>query len=124
MLEGAWGAFELDVARLMTPLPDRILYEDVITYPAVRQDVAVVVDEEIEAGSIVAVAREAGGAELRDARVFDVYHGDQVGKRKKSVALHLVFQASDRTLTDEDADTARVRIVRALGDRLGAELRT
>ena len=74
--------------------------------------------------SIVAVAREAGGAELRDARVFDVYHGDQVGKRKKSVALHLVFQASDRTLTDEDADTARVRIVRALGDRLGAELRT
>ncbi len=124
LLEGAWGAFELDVARLMAPLPDRILYEDVITYPAVRQDVAVVVDEEIEAGSIVAVAREAGGAELREARVFDVYQGDQVGERKKSVALHLVFQASDRTLTDEDADTARARIVMALGDRLGAELRT
>src|SRR4029078_6749820 len=60
LLEGAWGVFELDVARLMAPRPERILYEDVITYPAVRQDVAVVVDEDVEAGSIVAVTREAG----------------------------------------------------------------
>jgi phenylalanyl-tRNA synthetase beta chain len=123
MLEGAWGVFELDVARLMAPRPERILYEDVITYPAVRQDVAVLVDEDVEAGSIVAVAREAGGAELRDAGVFDVYHGDQVGEGRKSVAVHLVFQASDRTLTDEEADAARARIVEALRDRLGAELR-
>ena len=43
LLEGAWGVFELDVAALMAPLPERILYEDVITYPAVRQDIAVVV---------------------------------------------------------------------------------
>ena len=107
----------------MAPLPERILYEDVITYPGVRQDVAVTVDEAVEAGSIVGVAREAGGGELRDARVFDVYHGDQVGAGKKSVAVHLVFQASDRTLTDEDADIARARIVAALRDELGAELR-
>jgi phenylalanyl-tRNA synthetase beta chain len=123
LLEGAWGAFELDVARLMAPLPERILYEDVITYPAVRQDVAVLVDDDVEAGAIVAVAREAGGAELRDASVFDVYHGDQVAAGRKSVAVHLVFQAPDRTLTDEDADAARGRIVEALRKRLGAELR-
>jgi len=123
LLEGEWGAFELDVAKLLAPLPDRILYEDVITYPAVRQDVAVVVDEAVEAGSLVAALREAGGDELRDARVFDVYHGDQVGAGKKSVAVHLVFQAPDRTLTDEEADAARGRIVASLQDRLGAELR-
>ena len=107
----------------MAPLPERILYEDVITFPAVRQDVAVVVDEDVEAGTIVAVAREAGGAELREARVFDVYHGDQVSEGRKSVAVHLVFQAPDRTLTDEDADAARARIVTALRERLGAEPR-
>jgi len=123
LLEGVWGVFELDVARLMIPLPERILYDDVITYPAVRQDIAVVVDEDVEAGSIVDVAREAGGAELRDAHVFDVYRGDQVGERKKSVAVHLVFQVPDRTLTDEDADVARARVVEALRERLGAELR-
>jgi len=81
------------------------------------------VDEDVEAGSIVAVAREAGGAELRDAHVFDVYHGDQVPEGRKSVAVHLVFQASDRTLTDEEADAARARVVEALRHRFGAELR-
>jgi len=122
-LEGAWGVFELDVAALMAPLPERILYEDVITYPAVRQDIAVVVGEDVEAGSIVAVAREAGGDELRDARVFDVYRGEQVGEGRKSVAVHLAFQAPDRTLTDEEADAARSRIVDALAERVGGELR-
>ena len=123
LLEGRWGVFELDVAALMAPLPERILYDDVITYPANRQDIAVVVGEDVEAGALVDAAREGGGAELREARVFDVYRGDQVGEGKKSVALHLVFQAPDRTLTDEDAAAARERIVDALRERFGAALR-
>lgn len=82
LLDGEWGVFELDVERLLEPVPERILYEDVITYPPVRQDVAVAVDENVEAGALVAAIREAGGPDLRDARVFDVYHGDQVGEER------------------------------------------
>ncbi len=122
-LDGSWGVFELDVAALMEPLPERILYDDVITYPAVRQDIAVALSEDVEAAAIVETAREAGGVELREARVFDVYRGEQVGAGRKSVALHLVFQASDRTLTDEEAAAARGKIVEALTDRFDAELR-
>jgi phenylalanyl-tRNA synthetase beta chain len=122
-LEGSWGVFELDVEALAARVPERILYEDVVTYPANRQDIAVAVAEDVEAGAIVAAAHEAAGAELREARVFDVYHGDQVGPGRKSLALHLVFQAPDRTLTDEEADVARARIVDALRERFGAELR-
>ena len=70
-------------------VPERILYQDVITFPADLQDIAVVVDEDVEAGALVAAAREAAGGELHDARVFDVYQGDQVGAGKKSVAIHL-----------------------------------
>jgi phenylalanyl-tRNA synthetase beta chain len=95
----------------------------VITYPANRQDIAVVVAEEVEAGAIVDVARGAGGDELREARIFDVYRGDQVGEGRKSVAVHLVFQSSERTLTDDDAAAARERIVAALRERFDAELR-
>nr|MBA2261947.1 hypothetical protein [Solirubrobacterales bacterium] len=51
---------------------------------------------------------------------FDVYEGEQVGEGRRSVALHLEFRAPDRTLTDEDADRARVKIVAALGDELEA----
>jgi phenylalanyl-tRNA synthetase beta chain len=123
LLEGTWGAFELDVETLTRPVPERILYEDVITYPANRQDVAIVVDEDVEAGAIVSVARAAGGRELREARVFDVYHGDQVGAGRKSVAVHLVFQSPERTIPDDEANDLRRRIVGALEEHLGAELR-
>ncbi len=123
LLDGRWGLFELDVARLMAPLPARILYEDVITYPAVQQDIAVAVEDGVEAGALLAAAREAGGAELRAARIFDVYRGEQVGEGRKSVAVHLEFQAPDRTLTDDEAAGVRERIVAALAERFGAELR-
>jgi phenylalanyl-tRNA synthetase beta chain len=123
LLEGRWGVFELDVERLMEPLPERILYEDVITYPAARQDIAVGVPEDVDAGALLAAVREAGGDELRDVRIFDVYRGAQVGEGRKSVALHLAFQAPDRTLTDEEAAALRERIVGALAERFGAELR-
>src|SRR4029077_14529279 len=102
-LEGEWGVFELDLATLFASVPERVEYEDVITFPAVRQDIAIVVDEDVEAGALVETARAAGGAELREATVFDVYRGEQAGAGKKSVALHLVFQSPERTLSDGDA---------------------
>jgi phenylalanyl-tRNA synthetase beta chain len=122
-LEGRWGAFELDLGSILERLPARRVYDDVITYPAVRQDLAFAVDEDVDAGSIVEVAREAAGPELRGMRVFDVYRGDQLGPGKKSLAFRVAFQAPDRTLTDADAAALRERIVAAVGDRLGGELR-
>jgi phenylalanyl-tRNA synthetase beta chain len=123
LLEGAWGVFELDVETLIGPVPERILYDDVITFPPLRQDIAVVVAEEVEAAALVDAALEAGAPELRDARVFDVYRGDQVGDGLKSVAIHLSFQVADRTLSDEDAAIVRERVVTALAARCGADLR-
>ena len=123
LLEGIWGAFELDLAALFAPVPERIVYEDVLTFPAVFQDVAVAVGEDVEVGALVDAAREAAGPLLREARVFDVYRGEQVGAGRKSVALHLAFQSSERTLTDEEAAEARSRIVEVLAKRFDAELR-
>ena len=123
LLEGAWGVFELDLVDLTAPIPERILYDDVITFPPLNQDIAVVVAEEVEAAALVDAALEAGSPELREARVFDVYRGDQVGDGRKSVAIHLSLQAPDRTLSDEDAEVVRGRIVAALVDRFAAELR-
>jgi phenylalanyl-tRNA synthetase beta chain len=123
LLEGSWGVFELDVATLLEPVPERIVYEDVITYPAARQDIAVAVAEDVEAGAVVAAAHEAAGPELRLARVFDVYRGEQVGEGRKSLALHLVFRSTERTLTDDEATALRERVVAELAERFGAELR-
>ena len=100
-----------------------ILYRDVITFPAVRQDIAVVVEDTVPAAEVVAVIRESGGELLTRAEVFDSYRGEQIGDGRHSIAIHLEFQAPDRTLTDADADAVRERIVAALGERLGAQLR-
>ena len=90
---------------------------------AVLQDIAVTVDEDVEAGALVDSAREAAGALLREARVFDVYRGEQVGDGRKSIAIHLSFQSPDRTLTEDEATKIRERVVTALEERFGAELR-
>jgi phenylalanyl-tRNA synthetase beta chain len=121
-LEGKWGAFELDLDTLFGRVKERVLYEDVITYPAVRQDLAFVVDEDVAAGDVIAAAR-AAVPELRDMRVFDVYRGEQIGEGKKSIAFRVEFQSSERTLSDEDAGALRQRIVQELAERFGAELR-
>ncbi len=122
-LEDGWGWFELDLDALLERAPELELYEDVITFPAVKQDLAFVVDEGVAAGDLIAAAREAAGSELRDLRVFDVYRGEQVGPGKKSIALSAAFQSPERTLSDEDAAAMRGRIVAALRERFDAELR-
>ncbi len=114
--------FEIDLAELVTPDPTP-LYRDVVTFPPVRQDIAVVVAAEVTAAEVLAVIRAAGGDLLAEADVFDTYRGEQVGEGRQSVAVHLQFQAADRTLTDAEADAVRETIVAALRERLGGELR-
>ena len=105
-IEATVSLFEIDLEELRA---DEVpVYRDVLTFPPVRQDIAV---------------RDSGGDLLATCRVFDVYEGPQVGEGRKSLAIHLVFQAPDRTLTDEEADAARERIVDALSERFGATLR-
>ena len=123
LLEGSWGALELDLSTLFDQVPERREYEDVITFPAVHQDLAFVVAEDVLAGDLAAAARAAAGPELSDVRIFDVYRGEPIPEGRKSVALHVSFQSPERTLSDEDAREIRERIVAALKKQFDAELR-
>jgi phenylalanyl-tRNA synthetase beta chain len=123
VLDGVWGAFELDFAKLLEEVPEEVRYADVVSFPVVRQDLAFAVPEVVSAAELVAAAREAAGPELREMRPFDVYRGEQVGEDRKSIAFTVSFQSAERTLTDEDAARLRDRIVKVLGERFGAELR-
>jgi phenylalanyl-tRNA synthetase beta chain len=123
VLDGVWGAFELDLAKLLEVAREEVRYKDVVSFPPVHQDLAFAVAEDVSSAELVAAAREAAGEELRELRPFDVYRGEQVGKGRKSIAFAATFQSAERTLTDEDAARLRERIVKALGERFGAELR-
>jgi phenylalanyl-tRNA synthetase beta chain len=121
-LEQAAG-FELDFGVLAGAGDLAPGYDDVTSFPSVRQDLAIVVPDGTSAAEVVGVVRKAGGSLLSRAEVFDVYRGAQVGEGSASLALRLEFRAPDRTLTDEEADKRRAKIVAALGERLGAQLR-
>jgi phenylalanyl-tRNA synthetase beta chain len=121
-LEAAVG-FEVDLAPLVAAATaGEETFEDVTSFPAVNQDIAVVVPVEVSAEQLREAVLAGGGELLRAADVFDLYEGDQVGEGRKSLALRLEFRAPDRTLTDEEVTARRVAIEAEL-EKIGGSLR-
>jgi phenylalanyl-tRNA synthetase beta chain len=116
-------AFELDLAPLLAAASvGEESYEDVTTFPAVYQDLAVVVPAATPAADVRAAVIAGGGELLRATEVFDLFEGEQLGEDRKSLALNLEFRADDRTLTDEEVAERREAIKAKLGE-IGGSLR-
>ncbi len=92
-------------------------------FPAIRRDLAVVVDEAVSSGAVHTCITSAAGALLQELQLFDVYRGKGIDSEKKSLALGLTLQDSSRTLTDEDVDLVVKRVLTRLGEQFGATLR-
>ena len=120
--QGRLVAFEIDVEPLLAassvpraqPLP---------RYPAVERDLAVVVEDTVAAGAILASVKESAGDLLEHARAFDEYRGAQVPEGHKSIAFALTFRSPERTLTDAEVDKAMSEIRLGLEKRHGARFR-
>jgi phenylalanyl-tRNA synthetase beta chain len=107
---------DLDAMPLTEPLPAPA----VSPFPAVFQDVSLVVAEDVAALEVVDAVRVGAGDLLEDVRLFDVYTGPQIGDGRKSLTLALRFRAPDRTLTEDEASAARDAAVALAGERVGA----
>jgi phenylalanyl-tRNA synthetase beta chain len=116
-------AAELDAGALLSLGAGVALFEDLLTYPAVEHDLALVVDRDVAADEVVRAVRAAGGGLLRSVSVFDVFEGAQVGEGKKSLALRLSFRSPERTLAEAEVNDARAGMLEALRTGMGAELR-
>ena len=114
---------ELSFDALIAALPERPRGEPIPRFPSIYIDVAVVLDETIDSGKVTSVIAKAGAPEVSAVRLFDVYQGEQVSNGKKSLAYALELRHPERTLTDADATAVRDRILSALRERTGAELR-
>jgi phenylalanyl-tRNA synthetase beta chain len=127
LVAGAWdlqrsAAFAIDLGKLAALASPLVEFTAFGPFPPLRQDLAVTLPESVAAADVLAAVRAAAGALLEDVRVFDVYSGEQVGEGRRSLALALSFRALERTLTDEDIEPVRGKIVAAL-QALGGELR-
>lgn len=114
---------ELNLSALLEVQLDALVYTPVPRYPSISRDVALVLSKIVEAGTIEAVIRNAGGKLLKDVRVFDLYEGDKMEEGKKSVAFSLTYFDPEKTLTDEEVTNAHEKVLSALTE-VGAELRS
>jgi phenylalanyl-tRNA synthetase beta chain len=92
-------------------------------FPALYQDVAVVVDETTPAADVEAALVSGAGELLEAIRLFDEYHAEALGEGKRSLTYSLRFRATDRTLTEDEASEAREAAVAAAASTVGATLR-
>jgi phenylalanyl-tRNA synthetase beta chain len=114
-------AVELNLDAI--PIVDAFPAPRVSPFPAVFQDVSLVVDADVPAQTVAGAVREGAGELLEDVRLFDVYTGPQVGENRKSLTFALRFRAADRTLTEDEASAARDAAVQRAAERVGATLR-
>ena len=98
-------------------------FQEISRYPAIRRDLAIIVDQSVPAQALVDLARQTAGELLINLELFDEYRGEGIDSGRKSIALGLTFQASSRTLNEEDVEAAVGRVVRALKADFDAGLR-
>ena len=116
--------YELDLSSLISyGFSPRKTFEPPPKFPAVRRDLALVLDRNFPADMVLKTVRECGASLLESVEVFDVYEGTAVAAGKKSVALACRYRAKDRTLTDEEVNRIHAVLVEQARMRLGAELR-
>ncbi|MCW8127102.1 phenylalanine--tRNA ligase subunit beta [Microbulbifer halophilus] len=98
-------------------------FQPLSKFPEVRRDLALLIDADVPAASLVESAVDAAGETLTDLRIFDVYQGKGIDFNRKSVALGLTFQHPSRTLTDEEINAAVDAVVGTLEQKYNASLR-
>ena len=114
-------AMELDISAM--PLEEKFPAPVLSSFPALHQDIALVVDEGVPAERVRAIVEEGAGELIESVELFDIFRGEQLGDGKKSLAFQLLFRAADRTLTDDEVNEHRMAAAELAKQRLGAEMR-
>ena len=100
-----------------------VKYSEISKYPAVKRDLALLIDKQIQFAEIVKVARDSDKKLLKDVSLFDVYEGKHLPDDKKSYAVSFFLQDEEKTLNDKQIDAIMQKIQKNLESKLGAQLR-
>lgn len=115
---------ELDLQVVLAHLPERYGIQNLPILPAVLEDIALVVSEETTAQQVEESIWLGGGKLLKAVRLFDVYRGGNLLSNTKSLAYALTYQTDEKTLTDDDVQKVREKIIRFVEREVGAKLRS
>jgi phenylalanyl-tRNA synthetase beta chain len=114
---------EIGLGAWLQSVVEESSLQELMRFPAVQRDLSIVVDRTLDYGIIESSILNAGISELRKCFPFDIYTGEKLPTGKKSISISIVYQAVDRTLTDDEVARYHESITRLLNERLGAQLR-
>lgn len=115
--------FELDLQLLLDLAKNDRGYEAISKFPSMSRDIAILIDEKVAYAQIAEIIRQNGGQHLVDIDLFDVYQGTNVAEGKKSLAFTLTYQDVNKTLVEEEVNSAFADVVKALEEQIAAEIR-
>ena len=101
----------------------KVKYAEVSKYPAVKRDLAIVLDKTVTYGQVQEVTDKLNIDSLQDYSLFDIFESEKLGADKKSYALNYTFQLQDRTLTDEETETVMQQLMNSYKKELQAQIR-
>ena len=114
---------EIDIRALKTCAVPQGTVKPLPKFPAVSRDIALVVDEEVGAGTLLNAIEKAAGKLCEGVKLFDVYRGERLGEGKKSLAFSVSFRSPDHTLTEAEISAAMDKILAAVSKNYGAAIR-
>lgn len=115
--------FQVDLEVVMAFAEKAVFYDEIPKYPAISRDIALVVDETLQAQAVHDVIVESGGKLLKSVQLFDLYQGDKIENGLKSLAYSLTYYDPTKTLTDEEVTKVHHQVLEGLNEKLGITLR-
>ena len=124
VVKGDVYALEINLDKLLEKRVGKMKFKEISKFPTVNQDLAVVVDKDMEVENITTQIKKSAGSSLISMKVFDIYSGIGIEPGMKSIAISLTFGKMNATLTDEEVSSLMEKIINDLDSKLGAKLRT
>jgi phenylalanyl-tRNA synthetase beta chain len=121
--EQAVVLLELDLEELLDQVEPIRYHQAISRFPAISQDMSLIVEEHIPAGQVEDLIRDGGGGLLVEVTLFDIYRGEPIPAGQKSLTYSLTYRHPDRTLTDAEVAKVHAKIAKHLALEIGAQLR-
>jgi len=115
--------FELDIEMMLAHLPKHLVYTSIPKYPSIERDIAIVLDDEINAADIIEKLKSYPSDYIEDVEVFDSFKGKNIPEGKKSLAFSIRYRSGERTLTDAEVEEVHKKLVAHLIKETGGEVR-
>ena len=116
--------FDLNLDSVFGSVRQRIVYSPIPRFPAVKRDLAIVVDESVRVRQIIDKVKSKGGKYLKQVEIFDLYKGKQIPEGKKSIALTMTFLSDEKTLREQEIEPVFKKIIAHLEAEFSASLRS